>query len=438
MRSNSSSNDRRIRFRTTLHNTVYDVMSSREGWEETDSELDWDLFWSDVAWMREVFDNVRLDDTQRVNHFKNHYELTRKDMLSKNIKRIRRQLEREGKSEQALQYNIVPSTFILPLEYAMFVEEFKKHPGTVWIMKPVGRAQGRGIFLFTKLNQISEWKKDTRWKADQPQAEHYVVQRYLGNPYLVGGKKFDLRLYVLVASYSPLVVYVYRGGFARFTQSRFSMEKSDISKQHVHLTNVAVQKTADVYDARNGKWALRNLKLFLISRHGLEKVNKLFLDIQETLLRSLFAVQKTIIQDKHCFELYGYDVMIDSDLKPWLIEVNASPSLTADTKDDYELKWGLLQDTFTIVDMERKLQGTETQVGGFDLVYNNKRVVDANGNQVCYLGTYNNRDANLREIFRKAAANQGAGSTREKLDGSLKRSQVHSPKPERRIRPARL
>ena len=49
-------------------------------------------------------------------------------------------------------------------------------------MKPIGGAQGKGIFLFNKLSQIADWKKDHRWKADNPQAETYVVQRYLENP----------------------------------------------------------------------------------------------------------------------------------------------------------------------------------------------------------------------------------------------------------------
>ena len=47
--------------------------------------------------------------------------------------------------------------------------------------------------------------------------------------------------------------------------------------------------------------------------------------------------------------------MIDDTLKPWLIEVNASPSLTADTPQDYELKFGLLDDVYSVVDVEGKL-----------------------------------------------------------------------------------
>lgn len=114
-----------------------------------------------------------------------------------------------------------------------------------------------------------------------------------------------------------------------------------------------------------------------------------------------------MINDKHCFELYGYDILIDSKLKPWLLEINASPSLSANTPADYELKLQMLSSCLDVVDAEGKLQvgrlvigalelgigspgpshhlasqtcfccalhlpqGDEVRVGGFDLVYKN-------------------------------------------------------------------
>ena len=67
--------------------------------------------------------------------------------------------------------------------------------------------------------------------------------------------------------------------------------------------------------------------------------------------------------------MYGYDVLIDRELRPWLIEVNASPSLTADTDEDYRLKRALIADTMDVVDVEGTRDGSEMTVGGFDLVY---------------------------------------------------------------------
>eukprot|EP00002_Diphylleia_rotans_P015010 TRINITY_DN2908_c0_g1_i4.p1 TRINITY_DN2908_c0_g1~~TRINITY_DN2908_c0_g1_i4.p1 ORF type:complete len:314 (-),score=62.89 TRINITY_DN2908_c0_g1_i4:652-1593(-) len=252
-----------MRFRCSMKNTILDVLNSR-GWKETDSDHDWDFNWAEKEWIRDFFDLMKFEDHQRINHFRNHYELTRKDLLVKNLKRMKKQLEKEDRIAESLKYDFFPMTFVLPAEYSLFYEHFKVSPGTVWIMKPIGKSQGKGIFLFDKVSQISDWKRDHRWKAENAQAEAYIVQRYIGNPYLVGGRKFDLRIYVLVTSYTPLVVYLYRTGFARFSNHRFSME--NIEDTYIHLTNVAIQKTAANYDSKTGcKWSLRNLKVFPVT-----------------------------------------------------------------------------------------------------------------------------------------------------------------------------
>ena len=242
-----------------------------------------------------------------------------------------------------------------------------------------------------------------------------MVQRYIENPLLVGGKKFDLRIYVLVTSYMPLQIYLYRSGFGRFSGSRYNTNAKNLGDNYVHLTNAAVQKTAPGYDAGQGcKWPLRNLKLYLIGKFGIAATDRLFKEIEELVIYSLLSVQKVMIHDKHCFELYGYDILIDDALKPWLVEVNASPSLTADTPQDYELKFGLLDDVYTLVDVEAKLGGAvEECVGGFDLIWNNGPVKQEK--QSCYttkLGCFDDRVRQLKKLHkthakRLAAQQQG-------------------------------
>ncbi|KAK7198354.1 tubulin tyrosine ligase protein [Novymonas esmeraldas] len=415
-----------IRFRCFLRNTILDVMRCR-GWIETDSELEWDYHWADVSWIRENYDGLRLDDHQHLNHFRNHYELTRKDTMVRNFKKMVKALEKDGDAEEvAAAWDFFPITFSLPQDYGLFEHEFRRHPNTIWIMKPPAKAQGKGIFLFSKLSQIAEWRREFKLRhgyltstggssggggggggggsgggggggagpssgggggggsgasaygangvgspygVSEP-VEPYLAQRYIANPHLVGGKKYDLRIYVLVQSYQPLTVWLHRTGFARFCHHRYSLD--DIDNTYIHVTNVAVQKTYPKYTSASGcKFGIRNLRTILTATHGAARTNQLFGDIQQMIMRTLFAVQKIMLQDRHCSELYGYDVMIDDALHPWLIETNASPSLTAETPADYHLKFNMLHDMLDVIDMEGRRSGEEERVGGFDLIWAN-------------------------------------------------------------------
>jgi tubulin polyglutamylase TTLL1 len=415
-----------VRFKTDLEKSVLLHNFERRGWLRAGpDDSDWNFYWASVYTVRQLFNpesGQRLGDHQRINHFPNHYELTRKDLMVKNIKRYRKETERLYAEAQLARdggggagaaggggglslpagFNLdeppdlefLPVTYLLPADYSLFVEEFRRSPSTMWIMKPTSKAQGKGIFIINKLTQIKKWAKPA------VQQEAYVISRYIDDPLLIGGKKFDLRIYALVTSYRPLMVHVHRHGFARFCTSKYTNDITDIDNEYIHLTNVAIQKHADDYNSAHGgarvprrprarvdpaaprrpqvcpcasgprlnahlscadlfapalapvcagKLSVQNLRLYLEGAYGLEPVDKLFEEIGWIIVHSLKAVQAVVINDRHCFEVYGYDIMIDAALKPWLLEVNASPSLSASTESDRVLKLGLISDVLDLV-----------------------------------------------------------------------------------------
>lgn len=80
-----------------------------------------------------------------------------------------------------------------------------------YIAKPEALSQGKGIFLFNSIDRLpSDWE-----------SSNFVVQKYIHNPFLIDGLKFDFRIYVLLRSLSPLRIYVYKEGLARFATTPY-------------------------------------------------------------------------------------------------------------------------------------------------------------------------------------------------------------------------
>ena len=118
----------------------------------------------------------------------------------------------------------------------------------------------------------------------------------------------------------------------------------------IHLTNVAIaQKSANYNDKHGGKWTIKNFAFYLEQTWGKAANEKLWDDVNNIIYISLKATQNVVINDKHCFEMYGFDVLIDAQLKPWLVEVNASPSLSTTTEIDRQIKMNLINDTYRVV-----------------------------------------------------------------------------------------
>ncbi|SPP77575.1 probable tubulin polyglutamylase TTLL1 [Drosophila guanche] len=382
----------KIGFCTDLDKSVLVNNFEKRGWHQVNGDDDWHFYWAGVQTCRNIFSvdsGYRMHDNQMINHFPNHYELSRKDLLVKNIKRYRKDLERDGNplAEKAesnnssgnryLYLDFVPTTFVLPADYNMFVEEYRKFPLSTWIMKPCGKSQGAGIFLINKLSKLKKWSREAKGPFHpQIAKESYVISRYIDNPLLIGGKKFDLRLYVLVASFRPLKAYLFKQGFCRFCTVKYDTSVTELDNMYVHLTNVSVQKHGGEYNTlHGGKWSVQNLALFLEGTRGKEVTDRLFGAISWLIVHSLRAVAPVMASDRHCFECYGYDIIIDNALKPWLVEVNASPSLTSTTVNDRILKYKLIDNILSVVlppdgvpDVRWNKVPSADALGNFDLL----------------------------------------------------------------------
>ncbi|XP_077524702.1 tubulin tyrosine ligase-like 1B [Amblyomma americanum] len=324
---------------------------AKRKWTRVESHQDWNVYWTSVANVRSLLapdSNVRLAEDQRVNHFPTHYELTRKDLLARHMQRYQRQRckVRGDQREEPPPLAMVPSTFVLPRDYSMFVDEYRRAgPSSLWIVKPCGKAQGIGIKLVDRPSQVKSLINS--WE-NQGNREAHVLCRYVDPPLLVGGRKFDLRLYVLVASFQPLRAYLYRRGFCRFCQLHYRTKGLD--NPLAHLTNVSVQRHGGRYNqSHGGKWSLSSLEMFVRGTRGAAAAARLRRDLGELVAHSLAAVAPSMLSDWHCFECYGYDVLLDEDLRPWLLEVNASPSLTSSTRGDALLKQALVDDVLRLV-----------------------------------------------------------------------------------------
>ena len=195
-----------------------------------------------------------------------------------------------------------------------------------------------------------------------PRDEDCVISRYITNPLLVNGTKFDLRIYVVVTCFDPLRIYIYNEGLARFASDKYNL--ADCTKnKFAHLTNYTINKKNGKFvknkdandDGKGSKWSLSALFEHL-NNIGVD-CSLLWTRIYDIIIKSFISVENAISQNvkrnscqrTNCFELFGLDVLIDSELKPWLMEVNLTPSLNCDTPLDFNIKSNLIADMFTLI-----------------------------------------------------------------------------------------
>jgi len=334
-------------------NCRYEVLrrvSRKLGFKEVGEDDDWMLFWTDCS--------VSLDRVmsmkrfQKINHFPGMSEICRKDMLARNMNRLAKSFPKE--------YNIFPKSWVLPADYGDFQNFYRTKKGKCYIVKPDTGCQGKGIFV-TK-NPAKDIKP----------TENVVVQQYISKPLLMDNFKFDLRIYVLVTSCDPLRIYVFNEGLVRLaTVDYVDPSVSNTDDVCMHLTNYAINKHSENFvrptvEDINSEAPEGSKRTLAALRHWLDEnkhdKEKIFSDMHDLIIKTIITAHP-ILQHNYrtcfphpwkgsaCFEILGFDIILDRKLKPWLLEVNHSPSFHTDSKLDKEVKTALIHNTLELLDL---------------------------------------------------------------------------------------
>ncbi|XP_027253046.1 tubulin polyglutamylase TTLL4 isoform X3 [Cricetulus griseus] len=282
-----------------------------------------------------------IREHQKLNHFPGSFQIGRKDRLWRNLSRMQ---SRFGKKE----FSFFPQSFILPQDAKLLRKAWESSSRQKWIVKPPASARGIGIQVIHKWSQL-------------PKRRPLLVQRYLHKPYLISGSKFDLRIYVYVTSYDPLRIYLFSDGLVRFASCKYSPSMKSLSNKFMHLTNYSVNKknveyqsNADETACQGHKWALKALWNYL-SQKGINS-DAIWEKIKDVVVKTIISSEPYVTnllklyvrRPYSCHELFGFDIMLDENLKPWVLEVNISPSLHSNSPLDISIKGQMIRDLLNL------------------------------------------------------------------------------------------
>lgn len=265
-----------------------------------------------------------------------------------------------------------PKTFLLPQQTQHFRSVLdinnkkKKHRKSTYILKPDDASQGDGIVL---VQQAS----DLRGLAPH---QSLVAQHYVANPMLIDRLKYDLRIYVCVTSIHPLKAYCCKEGLVRLATTPYVQPRaSNLSKSTMHLTNYSLNKRTkdfhhgthyngneekesnedgntveskqeskghtNMYNDGNKRAMSTTLRQVLKDK---DKHNAVWQQILQLVAVTLETMHPMLVAAEHSsgsdgshgsggaknFQLLGFDVMLNEEGQPFLLEVNNNPSMSID------------------------------------------------------------------------------------------------------------
>ncbi|XP_007905134.1 protein polyglycylase TTLL10 [Callorhinchus milii] len=314
------------------------------GWKRIydNNRTDYILKWCELK-LRINYQNFQ-QGKQMLNHIPNNKILTTKAGLCSSLKDYERVMSKytiTPSSGRGMKLDdFYPETYRMDMkkERQTFFEVFRE--GQIWICKPAESSLGRGIFLLRNREDLAAFRSKLESVTENPHYRcylytspiHRVVQRYIHNPLLLDGRKFDVRSFFLIACTSPYVTFFHHG-YVKLTCNKYDPNSDDLTG---HLTNQFIQKKNPNYNDVKDEtiWSMERLnkyinETFMVAK-ALQKdwVFTVFAKKMQQIMMQCFISAKSKLESKlGYFDLLGCDFMIDQNFKVWLLEMNGNPSL---------------------------------------------------------------------------------------------------------------
>ncbi|XP_031837150.2 tubulin monoglutamylase TTLL4 [Nomia melanderi] len=306
----------------------------------TKHSSNWCGTWCDSRHVRSQLRHTQV--FSKVNLFPSSVQFGDKMLLWKNFHRMRR--KHGGK-----HFDFMPWTFILP-EERDYLKRYIQRNGGIWILKPPCSCAGHGIKLVSRFYEI-------------PNGRPLIAQRYIAKPRLIDGVKFDIRLYVLLTSIDPLRIYVYNDGLVRLATVKYVDHVDTLSNKFMHLTNTSVNKRNPSFEpnddptkCRGNMWSLGCLWEYLSSVEDVDPIG-IWTKIKDIAVKTVISTESFLVDSwrkrsmstYNYYQLFGFDILLDQQCRPWLLEVNTFPSMQPDTPLCRIVKCQLAKDYLNLV-----------------------------------------------------------------------------------------
>ena len=361
---------------------VEKVLKTRENWdsiEPSQSHLA-NLIWTPLSCQINFAQHSIAEITQYVNHFEFHSELTNKAntfinlfrycefndidlfsfypltiILSSNQDYLQTQIEGLKRCYQDLpnliyyssdkdKNNNLNNNFISKYYINYFFVNLSKKIGSLqkmkipkthyigknlWVLKRTNLNRGRQMKVLSNIDEII---KEINLMFEEKKPNNLIIQKYIEEPLLYNGRKFDIRIWVLftyIGKDYKYEAFVFKEGHLKACSDIFNIDSDNL---FIHLTNYSVQK----HNKNFSKVEIGNEISFQLFQQELNRQNSgknfkkdIFPEMIKIIGLTLKAVKNkiNIMNRKNCFEIFGYDFILDVNFKPFLLEINTNPGL---------------------------------------------------------------------------------------------------------------